>query len=238
MKHCPPRRLSWSSNQDLAGRCFSSSAVISSSICPGFGYSPVARSKPTDAGEGELEQARHGAVRELEEESGIVLSPSALQPFSYWLTPTVVKRRFSTWFFLAEVSSDTVVTVDGSEIVEYQWWPAARAIDAHQTGELPMTPPTLVSLYDIHNWQGSDVLPADAVSSTPPVFFPRVVREGDTMTFLYEGDVAYDTGDLALTGPQIAQRVRGIFLPAFDKCVTKPLNRLSRSLLKPFAAGQ
>lgn len=169
---------------------------------PGLWVFPGGKVEPTDAGEGELEQARHGAVRELEEESGIVLSPSALQPFSYWLTPTVVKRRFSTWFFLAEVSSDTVVTVDGSEIVEYQWWPAARAIDAHQTGELPMTPPTLVSLYDIHNWQGSDVLPADAVNPTPPVFFPRVVREGDTMTFLYEGDVAYDTGDLALTGPQ------------------------------------
>ena len=84
---------------------------------PGLWVFPGGKVEPTDAGEGELEQARHGAVRELEEESGIVLSPGALQPFSYWLTPTVVKRRFSTWFFLAEVSSDTAVTVDGSEIV-------------------------------------------------------------------------------------------------------------------------
>ena len=167
---------------------------------PGLWVFPGGKVEPTDTGEGELEQARHGAVRELEEESGIVLSPSALQPFSYWLTPTVVKRRFSTWFFVAQVSSDSVVTVDGGEIVEHKWWPAARAIDAHHSGELPMTPPTLVSLHDICNWQEAEVVPADAVSRTPPIFFPRVVREGDTMTFLYEGDVAYDTGDLALTG--------------------------------------
>lgn len=176
---------------------------------PGLWVFPGGKVEETDAGVDELEQARHGAARELQEESGIVLSPNALQPFSYWLTPTVVKRRFSTWFFLTEVVADTVVTVDGSEIVEHQWWSAARAIDAHHDGELPMTPPTLVSLHDIQNWQGPGALPVGAVSGSPPVFFPKVVREGDTMTFLYEGDVAYDTGDLELTGPYHRTRGQG-----------------------------
>ena len=168
---------------------------------PGLWVFPGGKVEETDAGGDELEQARHGAARELQEESGIVVPPSALRPFSYWLTPTVVKRRFSTWFFLTEVAADTAVTVDGSEIVEHQWWSAARAIEAHHSGELLMTPPTLVSLHDIQNWQGPGALPAGAASGKPLVFFPKVVREGDTMTFLYEGDVAYDTGDLTLTGP-------------------------------------
>ena len=168
---------------------------------PGLWVFPGGKVEETDAGGDELEQARHGAARELQEESGIVVPASALRPFSYWLTPTVVKRRFSTWFFLTEVAADTAVTVDGSEIVEHQWWSAARAIEAHHSGELLMTPPTLVSLHDIQNWQGPGALPAGAASGKPLVFFPKVVREGDTMTFLYEGDVAYDTGDLTLTGP-------------------------------------
>ena len=46
----------------------------------------------------------------------------------------------------------------------------------------------------------------------PPRFFPRVVRDGDQMAFLYEGDSAYETGDLSQQGGQ--HRVlgaRGIF---------------------------
>ena len=138
---------------------------------PGLWVFPGGKVEPTDAGEGELEQARHGAVRELEEESGIVLSP-ARYSLSLLADADGGQAAFFDLVFLAEVSADTIVTVDGSEIVEHQWWPAAQAIDAHHRGELPMTPPTLVSLHDIHNWQESDVLPPDAVSQ-PHLFFSR-----------------------------------------------------------------
>ena len=82
---------------------------------------PGGKVEAFDKGDTELEQARQGAARELEEEAGITLPPSSLRAFSHWLTPVVVSRRFSTWFFLTEVSPDCEVTVDGSEIVEHQW---------------------------------------------------------------------------------------------------------------------
>ena len=66
---------------------------------PGLWVFPGGKVEPDDPGEGALEQARHGAARELQEEAGVSLSPAALTPFSHWLTPVVVKRRFSTWFF-------------------------------------------------------------------------------------------------------------------------------------------
>ena len=77
-------------------------------------------SEVCDEGDDELEQARCGAARELQEEAGISLSAETLLTFSHWLTPVVVKSRFSTWFFIAEVGSDDVVTVDGSEIVAHE----------------------------------------------------------------------------------------------------------------------
>src|SRR6478735_4858781 len=43
------------------------------------------------------------AVRETEEEAGLTLDdPTALVPWSRWITPAQVKIRFDTWFFVAQ----------------------------------------------------------------------------------------------------------------------------------------
>ncbi len=179
---------------------------------PGLWVFPGGKVEVFDEGEDDLEQARSGAARELQEEAGLSLPAETLQPFSHWLTPVVVKRRFATWFFIAEVGSDEPVTVDGSEIVAHDWWRPGDAILAHHEGQLSITPPTLVSLHDLQGKDNPSVLLAQLGERAPLRFFPRVVREGDQMTFLYEGDAAYESGDLSQQGAQ--HRVlgtRGIF---------------------------
>ena len=113
---------------------------------PGLWVFPGGKVEASDEGDDDLEQARCGAARELQEEAGLSLPAQTLQTFSHWLTPVVVKRRFATWFFIAEVGSDEPVRVDGSEIVAHEWWRPGDAIRAHHEGQLPITPPTLVSL--------------------------------------------------------------------------------------------
>ncbi len=46
----------------------------------------------------EDQAARVAAVREAQEECGIVLRPEQLAHFAHWTTPTGEKRRFATWF--------------------------------------------------------------------------------------------------------------------------------------------
>ena len=89
---------------------------------PGLWVFPGGKVEASDEGDDDLEQARRGAARELQEEAGLSLPAETLLTFSHWLTPVVVKRRFATWFFIAEVGSDEPVTVDGSEIVAHEWW--------------------------------------------------------------------------------------------------------------------
>ena len=169
---------------------------------PGLWVFPGGKVEVSDEGDDDLEQARSGAARELQEEAGLSLPAETLQLFSHWLTPAVVKRRFATWFFIAEVVSDEPVTVDGSEIVAHEWWHPGDAIRAHHEGRLPITPPTLVSLNDLQAEDDPSVLLAQLGERAPPRFFPRVVRDGDQMVFLYKGDAAYESGDLSEQGAQ------------------------------------
>src|SRR3954453_13717646 len=62
------------------------------------------------------------AVRETEEEAGLVLEdPSALVPWSRWITPAQVKIRFDTWFFVARAPEGAEAHVDGEECVDSRW---------------------------------------------------------------------------------------------------------------------
>ena len=179
---------------------------------PGLWVFPGGKVEVSDEGDDDLEQARCGAARELQEEAGLSLPVETLQTFSHWLTPVVVKRRFATWFFIAEVGSDEPVTVDGSEIVAHDWWRPGDAILAHREGQLPITPPTLVSLHELQVEDNPAVLLAQLGERVPPRFFPRVARDGDQMAFLYEGDAAYESGDLSQQGTQHRTLgARGIF---------------------------
>jgi len=168
---------------------------------PGLWVFPGGKVEPDDPGDSALERARTAAARELAEEAGVAVDAAALQTFSHWLTPLVVKRRFSTWFFLAEVPPGTPVEVDGQEMTEYQWSQPGLAIQAHQQGELALTPPTLVSLYDIASLASASDLSGAVTAREAPQFFPNVVRQAAQMVFLYHGDIAYESGDLTLQGP-------------------------------------
>src|SRR3954447_11703625 len=101
-----------------------------------------------DAGEGDGDAAhRLAAVREVEEEAGVRLpDPAALVKFSRWITPAMVKIRFDTHFFLAEMPAGPDVTIDENECVDFRWLTPQDALDAHRRGELLLVFPTIKHL--------------------------------------------------------------------------------------------
>ncbi|EED36542.1 nudix hydrolase [Luminiphilus syltensis NOR5-1B] len=162
---------------------------------------PGGKVEASDPGETEVARARLAAVRETEEETGLSLTPEALQEFSHWLTPEVIKRRFSTWFFLVTDPVDEPVRVDGSEIVDHRWVRPHKALAEQEAGRLKLPPPTLVSLHDLNRFSGGGSLRETISRRTPPRFFPRIVRRTDEMVMLYPDDVGYDTADPDRPGP-------------------------------------
>ncbi|MEU7822128.1 NUDIX hydrolase [Catellatospora sp. NPDC049133] len=89
------------------------------------------------------------AVREIEEETGVTLLPAALTPWHRWLTPVFEPRRFDTWFFLAAMPDGQDAALPVFEADRARWLTPEEAIAEHESGDLPMLPPTLVTLREL-----------------------------------------------------------------------------------------
>lgn len=155
-----------------------------------------------DVGDTETETAINAAVREVLEEAAVALSPTELIGFSHWLTPVGMKRRFATWFFVAELPDGADVTVDGEEMVEARWVRPRKAVQAHVAGELRLPPPTVVSLMDLSRHHSVEAIFSDAQARIQPYFFPKICAEGDEVVMLYPGDAGYVDGDKNTEGPR------------------------------------
>jgi 8-oxo-dGTP pyrophosphatase MutT (NUDIX family) len=147
-----------------------------------------------DAGEGEGDAAhRVAAVRELEEEAGIVLDdPGALVKFSRWITPAEVVVRFDTHFFLAPMPDGQEATIDGDEIVDQGWFTPADALAAHERGDIELVFPTIKHLEQLGGFESAVALLDYARDRRVGPVQPRIVTEGETARLLLPGEAGYD----------------------------------------------
>jgi 8-oxo-dGTP pyrophosphatase MutT (NUDIX family) len=145
--------------------------------------------------------ARHTAVRELAEETGLVLGPEALRPLSRWTAPVGMPRRFDTWFFLA-VSPEMPVRIDRGEIHDHRWIEPRKALAHHHSGHMPFFPPTWVTLHHLASFDRCDTALSSAARTPSYHFAPKVVPRGAGTCFLYSGDLAYDQLAIDAPGPR------------------------------------
>lgn len=126
---------------------------------------------------GQAEARRHlaAAVREILEETGIVIDPSTLRVRGRWVTPVFDPRRFDTWILAARVPDDQQLRHLTSEAVTMEWVHPQQVLDAFAKDEVVMLPPTVHALTELVSAGSSAAfleLPAD-----PRVIVPRVVDE-------------------------------------------------------------
>ncbi len=147
-----------------------------------------------DPGDGEGEPAlRTAAVREAQEEAGIVLADAdALVPYSRWITPAAVRIRFDTWFFVTPAPDDAEPRVDGAECVDFRWRSPAAALAEQQAGELLLVFPTIKHLEQFADFDSADDLVAYARAHVVTPIEPRVVVEGEVARILLPGEPGYE----------------------------------------------
>ena len=154
--------------------------MASAWVFPGGAVNP-------EEGEGEAAH-RRAALRELHEEAGVSLpDPDALVAVSRWVTPSLYRMRFDTWFYLAELPPGEQVTLDGTECVDFAWLDPGEALARHASGEMLMVLPTVAHLEQLAG-AASPAQALDAARERPvEVVQPRVVGTGAAARVVLDG---------------------------------------------------
>lgn len=133
------------------------------------------------------------ALRELDEEASVVLAGrEELVPFSRWVTPTEVRVRFDTWFFLARAPADAAPACDGEECVDIRWIAPSAALEAGRRDEMMLVFPTIKHLEQLADFRSVEEALANARERRVEPILPRVLARDGAAHVLLPGDPGYD----------------------------------------------
>jgi 8-oxo-dGTP pyrophosphatase MutT (NUDIX family) len=143
------------------------------------------------------DDAHHAAAaaRELEEEAGIRLpDAAAVVPFSRWITPSEVKVRFDTWFYVARAPDHAEARCDGQECVDVRWLRPQAALEASQRGELMLVFPTIKHLEALTEFDSVERALQTALSREVRPVQPKVIVDpgGDSARVVLPGEPGYE----------------------------------------------
>jgi 8-oxo-dGTP pyrophosphatase MutT (NUDIX family) len=154
---------------------------------------------------------RRAATREADEECGLIIDPTDVVTVSYWEPPPRESVRFGTWFFAAR-HPGTPVTIDGSEIVKFDWVRPREAQVRRDKGDFDLAPPTWVTLETLAAYASVEAaLTGLAALAEPPEYRTRIVKVDGVMIAMWTGDAGYDAHDPATAGA----RHRLVMTPTF-----------------------
>lgn len=152
-----------------------------------------------------LASAQVAAVREVEEETGLIVDGESMVTWSYWVPPPMPamkmkgpRRRFSTWFFAVPAPTGDVA-IDHGEIHDDEWLTPADALAKHKAGEIELAPPTWITLTQLND-HPSVAAAMDWANQNEPEEYRTKPLGGDPVVICWAGDAAYATGDADAAG--------------------------------------
>lgn len=133
-------------------------------------------------------------ARELAEEASVQVDASALVPWSRWVTPELVPKRFDTRFYVARAPAHCRPEPDRYEMDEARWISPRAALDAAEADEMELSFPTIRHLEELLGFGDAEqVLTAAGERRVEPVL-PRVVGTEESFRVLLPGEPGYEKG--------------------------------------------
>jgi 8-oxo-dGTP pyrophosphatase MutT (NUDIX family) len=119
------------------------------------------------------------SLAEMLDRRGLVLRADLLRPWAHWITPEVEPRRYDTRFFVAALPAGQRTRDVGGEADRVAWMRPRAALDAYESGEIGLMPPTAFTLMEMSAFDGvGDVIAAGDARDIQPVL-PKIVLTDD-----------------------------------------------------------
>ena len=126
--------------------------------------------------------------RQVESE-GWTLMFSRLYRWARWITPKGMKRRFDTRFFITFLPPDQVCRPDRRETTHGIWVDPQEGLAANMAARVPLSPPTLITLYELGRFKSFQQLVNDATNRPwGETRWPRLLTVGKESIILQPWD--------------------------------------------------
>jgi 8-oxo-dGTP pyrophosphatase MutT (NUDIX family) len=137
-------------------------------------------------------------VREL----GVRLRLDALAVFARWITPTMMPKRFDTWFYAVRAPADQVAAADGREAVDAEWIAPGEILRLADAGERTVIFPTRMNVQLLAEASSAEDCVARANARTLVTVLPTVEVREDGRYLVLPSDAGY--GDVAEAMDRVA----------------------------------
>jgi 8-oxo-dGTP pyrophosphatase MutT (NUDIX family) len=149
-----------------------------------------------------------GWLQNLVESQPWILAFSRLYRWSHWITPQKMKKRFDTRFFVASMPADQVCRPDNHETTHGVWISPQNGLAGNQSGDIPLSPPTVASLHELLNYRGVSYLIADARHRPwGKALVPRLVPVENEVVIVEPWDPIYNQKEIRLTSDELSANV-------------------------------
>jgi len=125
------------------------------------------------------------------------LTLTALSPWSHWITPELMKHRFDTRFFVADMPAGQYCRPDSRETVQGLWISPEEGLTGNMDGKIPLSPPTLVTLHELLKYQRlKDLRTETCQRPWGQAIFPRLVPLAKGAVIVEPWDPLYREKDI------------------------------------------
>ncbi|HDP24652.1 MAG TPA: NUDIX hydrolase [Deltaproteobacteria bacterium] len=130
-------------------------------------------------------------LKELARMECLSYAVDTLLPYSHWITPEPVKKRFDTRFFLARIPRGQKTDFDQVELMGYLWREPGEILEQHSEGKIKLIPPTLKTIEELSSFTSIDKLFLHARSNPVYPILPEPYTDGESFGIKLPHDPEY-----------------------------------------------
>ena len=143
-----------------------------------------------------------------------ILAFSKLYRWSHWITPEKMKKRFDTRFFLASMPADQECRPDNRETTHGIWINPQAGLAGNLSGDIPLSPPTVVTLHELLGYQHLSDLMQDALQkSWGDALMPRLAVAAKEPVIVEPWDPVYHETEIQLNIEELNNNLVGVAEP-------------------------
>jgi len=142
------------------------------------------------------------------------LAFSSLFRWSHWITPLKMKKRYNTRFLMAVMPSGQVCRPDTWETNHGVWVTPENGLYGNMAGEIPLSPPTLVTLHELLNFRDLRAL-RDSVENRQwgDALLPRLIPLTAGFVIVEPWDPAWHLEKIAIDEGTLKKKVLSVGEP-------------------------